>query len=254
MEVERAEIPKTRFDLRNDPDLPPESIVIPISEDSSWPELSPVYDREDSTKGSTNPKSHSNPFPWSKSRSGSVRVAATNLNPTASTPIISLPTKIQRPGFIYCRRPPPIFPKWRNSGSKKSGLPECEPGSPKVSCIGKVLSEREREKRRRKKEERKDKEIDNNKAGCWNGFSAILHCAGGGSSSRRPTEECRRNLEDVRPSPEVEEVRPSPEKAEIEVEEVEVVVVVPPAIGAMKKFSSGRRAAQWGDDVVEASA
>nr|ACN28462.1 unknown [Zea mays] len=39
-----------------DPDLPPESITIPIGDDAAFSELNPIYERDDSTKGSTNPK------------------------------------------------------------------------------------------------------------------------------------------------------------------------------------------------------
>jgi hypothetical protein len=59
---------------------------------------------------------------------------------------------------------------------------------------------------------------------------------------RSAVEEVQRQKrEETKPSPE-EEVRPSPEKLDTE--------ALPPGISAMKKFSSGRRAASWGDDVV----
>uniref|UniRef100_J3L629 Uncharacterized protein n=1 Tax=Oryza brachyantha TaxID=4533 RepID=J3L629_ORYBR len=61
-----------------DPDFPPESITIPIGDEVAFSELNPIYDRDDSTKGSTNPKSaagaSNGPIP-AKSRSNSTRIA-----------------------------------------------------------------------------------------------------------------------------------------------------------------------------------
>jgi hypothetical protein len=252
---------------RDDSDLPPDSIVVPITHEAIWQDLSTAYDSEDSTRGSTNPKSHSNPFPWSKAGSASNRVATTNLNATTSAPIIGLPAKIKRTGFISRHRPPSIFPKGRNSGSKKSGLADSEPGSPKVSCLGHVLSQRERERRRIQRQEKSETQNKAQSVTCCVGFSSFLHCGGDkkrrGSSteesevrqslsekSQAPTaievkisaleEIQRQKKEETKPYP--EEVRRSPEKLESE--------ALPPGISAMKRFSSGRRAASWGDDVV----
>lgn len=253
---------------RDDSDLPPDSVVIPISQETIWQDLNTAYDSEDSTRGSTNPKSHSNPFPWSKSGSASNRVAATNLNATTSAQIIGLPAKIQRTGFISCHRPPSIFPRGRSTGSKKSGLADSEPGSPKVSCLGHVLSQRERERRRIQRQESTETEKKEESVMCCAGFSSILHRRGDKKRRESRTEEDQvrkssleksaqstavelkrsaveeveqRKKEEIKLFPE-EEVRPSPEKLEME--------ALPPAISAMKRFSSGRRAASWGDDVV----
>lgn len=252
----------TSENVRDDSDLPPDSIVVPISQENIWQDFSTAYDSEDSTRACTNPKSYSNPFPWSKTGSASNRVAATNLN---STPIIALPGKTQRPGF--CHRPPSIFPKGRNTGSKKTGLADSEPGSPKVSCLGHVLSQRERGRRRIQRQERGETEKKKG-VSCCGGFKLKLHR---GSSDKRRREskteetevrqpppekpqtstvvEVRRSTvekvqqpekEETKPIP--EDVQPSPEKSEVE--------AAPPAISGMKRFSSGRRAASWGDDVV----
>lgn len=253
---------------RDDSDLPPDSIVVPITQDTIWQDLNTAYDSEDSTRGSTNPKSHSNTFPWSKTGSASNRVAATNLNATTSAPIIGLSAKIQRTGFISRHRPPSIFPRGRNSGSKKSSIADSEPGSPKVSCLGHVLSQRERERRRIQRQERSETENKEQRVTCCVGFSSILHCGGDKKRRESSTEEeaeVRQSLsensgaftalevkrlaaeevqrtkkEEMKLFP--EEIRRSPEKLETE--------AFPPAISAMKKFSSGRRAASWGDDVV----
>ncbi|KAJ4758525.1 hypothetical protein LUZ62_068900 [Rhynchospora pubera] len=255
----------TSENARDDSDLPPDSIVVPISQEIIWQDLGTAYDSEDSTRGGTNPKSHSNPFPWSKTASTSNRVAATNLNATTSSQIIGLPAKIQRPGFIQCHRPPSIFPKGRSSGSKKTGLTDTEPGSPKVSCLGHVLSERERVRRRRQREARREREFEEQGPGgfCCTGFSSILHCGGG---DRKRGEPCMEVAEFRQPSTEksqaskaaevvksaVKEIQ-KPEKEARRSPDVEVEAeVAPPAISAMKRFSSGRRAASWGDDVAVA--
>lgn len=253
----------TSENAREDSDLPPDSVVVPISQETIWQDFSTAYDSEDSTRACTNPKSTSNPFPWSKTGSASNRVAATNLN---STPIIALPGKIHRPGF--CHRPPSIFPRGRNNGSKKTGLADSEPGSPKVSCLGHVLSQRERGRRRIQSQERGEREKKKG-VSCCGGFKLKLHRGGGRDKKIResrteeaevrqpPPErsqpstvvEVRRSTveevqqpekEETKPIP--EDVQPSPEKSEVE--------AAPPAISGMKRFSSGRRAASWGDDVV----
>ena len=136
-----------------DHDFPPESITIRIGDDAAFSELNPIYERDDSTKGSTNPKSSAaaggacNPVPL-KARSNSARVAG---GPAAATAtFFGLPARI-RPAFT--RRQPSqgrILPDKRSGGTGE------EPRSPKVSCIGKVLSDRERCGRRRQRLEVSD--------------------------------------------------------------------------------------------------
>ncbi|KAG8078555.1 hypothetical protein GUJ93_ZPchr0007g5227 [Zizania palustris] len=197
-----------------DPDIPPESITIPIGDEAALSELIPIYDRDDSTKGSTNPKSAagvSNPIP-AKSRSNSARIAGA---PAAATSFFGLPASI-RPAFTR-RRPSQgrILPDKRSSGrgGGGSGEGEEEPRSPKVSCIGKVLSDRERYGRQRGRR-------------WWHGLVSFFLCTGGCSGRKKVA------LED----------NVSGDKQQEQ------------GIAAMRRFKSGRRTAAWVEEAFAAVA
>ncbi|KAJ1703157.1 hypothetical protein LUZ63_002936 [Rhynchospora breviuscula] len=241
----------------DDPDLPPESIVIPITDDTPWQYS--AYDSGESTREITNPKSHSNLFPWSKAGSNSNRVAATNLNATASAPIMGIPAKIKLPAFARSQSPASIFPRWRNSRSKKSVLANSEPGSPKVSCWGKVLSDREKQKLRKQREVTREIETKKETPSCCQGFSVIMACISDHAAKKREIGQLQ--LAEVYPSP-VNEFWPSPVKIDMnfkaeevrqQPDEAEALVATQTAgLGALKRLSSKRRAASWGGDVVVA--
>uniref|UniRef100_A0A453FZH4 Uncharacterized protein n=1 Tax=Aegilops tauschii subsp. strangulata TaxID=200361 RepID=A0A453FZH4_AEGTS len=193
------------------------SITIRIGDDAAFSELNPIYERDDSTKGSTNPKSSAaaggacNPVPL-KARSNSARVAG---GPAAATAtFFGLPARI-RPAFT--RRQPSqgrILPDKRSGGTGE------EPRSPKVSCIGKVLSDRERCGRRRQRR-------------WWRGVAAVFRC-GGGCASRGVGGGAGKKM--------------ALEESEYDEEEKEA------SVAAMRKFKSGRRAATWGEEALAAAA
>ncbi|KAH7671370.1 Calcium/calmodulin-dependent protein kinase protein [Dioscorea alata] len=218
----------------DDPDLPVESFEVRIGDEIDWVDLNAVYDRDDSTKGNTNPKSqHSSSAPptCDRRRSNSQRFSG-NLKPKA--PIIGLPNKLQYSGYLgrSTRRAPNsrIFPKKGGKGS----MPEHEPGSPKVSCIGKVLSEREKERRRiRRRESREERR------GGGKGFWASLLCCF--SADRGTAVEC---IEEESPVPSGNIPEPARRSSAANAADA-------PSLGAMKRFSSGRRAASWGGDEEE---
>ncbi|RWW17214.1 hypothetical protein GW17_00018864 [Ensete ventricosum] len=229
-----------------DPDLPPESIVVRIGSGRElfWAEVggAAVYERDDSTKGSTNPKAqaqaqqqHANP--GSRPRSNSQRFSG---GLQAKPPIIGIPGKIQNPsGYLgrSARRPAnaPIFPNKpdRRGGGRKSALPDEEPGSPKVSCVGKVLSERERDRRRRQRRGSSEQEEEEEAApsGCW----AMFFCSG--------AKQRRRNASASETVP-----VDSPAKATVERRTGAEPRLETPGLGSMKRFASGRRPASWGGD------
>ncbi|GJM92481.1 hypothetical protein PR202_ga08957 [Eleusine coracana subsp. coracana] len=205
-----------------DPDFPPESITIPIGDEVAFSELNPIYERDDSTKGSTNPKfaaaaGAANPIA-AKTRSNSTRVAGAAAPAAAGTTFFGLPAKIRPP---FSRRQPSqgrILPDKR--GGRGDG--EVEPRSPKVSCIGKVLSDRERHGRRRR----------SRRPGWWHGVVAMFRCdgccrsgsGGGGSAAKKMTADDEDGDE------------------------------LQPGITGMRRFKSGRRAASWGDEALAAAA
>ncbi|KAF0918550.1 hypothetical protein E2562_025153 [Oryza meyeriana var. granulata] len=211
-----------------DPDFPPESITIPIGDEVAFSELNPIYDRDDSTKGSTNPKSAangaSNPIP-AKSRSNSTRIAGA---PAAATTFFGLPASI-RPAFTR-RRPSQgrILPDKRSGGrgggggsGSRRGDGEEEPQSPKVSCIGKVLSDRERYGRSRGRR-------------WWRGLVAVFLCGGGcscqgGGGGRHARKKVA-----------LDEDHDGDDDKQ-------------PGIAAMRRFKSGRRTASWVEEAIAAA-
>ncbi|RCV28250.1 hypothetical protein SETIT_5G390400v2 [Setaria italica] len=205
-----------------DPDFPPDSITIPIGDEAAFVELNPIYERDDSTKGSTNPKFAAavvaNPVA-AKTRSNSTRVAGAPAA-AAGTTFFGLPAKIRPP---FSRRRPSqgrILADKRSGGggggstSSRGDGGEVEPRSPKVSCIGKVLSDRERHGRRRRR-----------RRGWWHGVAAMFRCDG---CCRAPRSASRKMaLEDD------DEHQPG--------------------IAGMRRFKSGRRAASWGEEALAAA-
>jgi hypothetical protein len=212
-----------RMPPQPDPDLPPESITIPIGDEVEFSELNPIYERDDSTKGSTNPKfaaaaaGAANPIA-AKTRSNSTRVASAPA--AAGTTFFGLPAKIRPP---FARRQPSqgrILPDKRAGGGGSRGDGEAEPRSPKVSCIGKVLSDRERHGRRRRR-----------RRGWWHGVVAMFRCdgccrAGGAGSAKKTTADDEDGDQQQQQQP---------------------------GIAGMRTFKSGRRAASWGDEALAAA-
>lgn len=231
-----------------DPTLAPDSARISISSAaddpvSAWLDnnLNPsvVYERHDSTKETTNPKSNnnnnnSNANP-KNSRSNSQRFSSSGggaggTNLKAEGPIFGLPARIRHVSCSVSRRPPPpstsgrIFPK-----KKKPIESEPEPTSPKVSCFGKVSSDRERTTTTATKD-------PDPKPGC---FACLFPCGGG----RRP-----KLLEED--DDDVVEMKSSStylSKSGVPVETAAAAAAAP-GLGGMKRFSSGRRPASWGGE------
>lgn len=206
-----------------DPDFPPDSITIPIGDDAAFSELNPMYERDDSTKGSTNPKSAAaavaNPTVAAKTRSNSTRAAGGAPPPPASgTTFFGLPARI-RPAFSR-RRPSQSQSQGRILRDKRAGG-EVEPRSPKVSCIGKVLSDRERHGRRRR-----------GRRAWWHGVAAMFRCDG----CARVARGASRNLA-------------APEDDGGEQQQQQQA-----GVAGMRRFKSGRRAASWGDEALAAAA
>ncbi|KAM0939724.1 putative calcium/calmodulin-dependent protein kinase [Dioscorea sansibarensis] len=210
--------------MAEDADFPPESFTIPIGDEIEWVDLNAVYERDDSTKGNTNPKSqHANVTATTDHRISNSKRFSGNLKPKA--PIIALPNKLQHSGYLgrSSRRPASgrIFIK----KDRSAGVAEREPGSPKVSCFGKVRSERERERERQRGTIR---QRDGGR-GFWMTFFC---CAGGdrGSSAEflaeqhsAPSWSKPSSLQTQMPAP-------------------------APGLEGMKRFASGRRPASWGGD------
>ncbi|XP_009416006.2 uncharacterized protein LOC103996745 [Musa acuminata AAA Group] len=240
----------------DDHDLPPESMVARVGSgrDLFWGEVGggAVYERDDSTKGNTNPKAQAqqqqqHAKPNYKPRSSSQRLSG---GLQSKPPIIGIPGKIQHhSGYLgrSVRRPANgrIFPKklarpgGDGGGRRKSAVPDEDPGSPKVSCIGKVLSERERDRCRRQRrlspseEEEKVGRVES--SGCWASLSAVICC---GDGERQAGSVTRQTTKGDSPAKTAAERRTTGEPAK-----------EPPGLAAMKRFASVRRPESWGVDL-----
>uniref|UniRef100_A0A0D9XP58 Uncharacterized protein n=1 Tax=Leersia perrieri TaxID=77586 RepID=A0A0D9XP58_9ORYZ len=231
-------------DLSGDP---PDSTRLRIGDDIAWSDVGGVYDRDDSLKENTNPKCllkniaggghiHNGNGSSSQRFSG-------NLKPTAA-PIIGISGKLggRKHHHHHGTAPPAMFPKKAVVGgggrNPKNAVPEHEPTSPKVSCIGKVLSERERARRRRPTRS----SHGGGGGGCCPGLGALFSR----SHSRKNAVDC---VDDQSPPP-----PPPPRRREIEEEATPAAAAaaaVAPALGGMMRFASGRRAAEWAAEMEE---
>ncbi|CAN6374108.1 unnamed protein product [Urochloa humidicola] len=214
---------------------PPESTRLHIGDDIAWSEINGVYDRDDSLKENTNPKCLLKNHPHHTG--GSSQRFSGNLKPTAA-PIIGLSAgKLGAARRNHQNHPPAIFPKKAKTGgggrAPKVAVPE--PESPKVSCIGKVLSDRERARLGRTPRPRGS----SRQPGCC-GFLMRR------SRSRHSVVECV----DKSPPP-MPPLAEAARRKEMKVAEEEVPVAAAPGLGGMRRFASGRRAAEWAAEMEE---
>ncbi|EES16653.1 uncharacterized protein LOC8066975 [Sorghum bicolor] len=216
---------------------PPESMQLRLGDDIAWSEINGVYDRDDSLKENTNPKSVFKNHPGAVSGGSSQRFSG-NLKPTAA-PIIGLSRKLG--GSVRRHQhPPAMFPKKAKTGgggrAPKAAVPE--PGSPKVSCIGKVLSDRERARLGHRPPRGGARA-----PGCCGGLGLLMRRS---RSRHSGVVEC---VDQSPPFPPLADVAPRRREVEAEEEEEEEVTVAEPALapglGGVRRFASGRRAAEW---------
>ncbi|RCV37088.1 hypothetical protein SETIT_8G034900v2 [Setaria italica] len=221
---------------------PPESTRLRVGDDIAWSEINGVYDRDDSLKENTNPKCLLKNHPHHNN--GSSQRFSGNLKPTAA-PIIGLSGKLGGGGRRQHNHPPAIFPKKAKTGgggrAPKAAVPE--PGSPKVSCIGKVLSDRERARLGRPPRTRGS----SRQPGCCGGLGFLMRR----SRSRKSAVEC---VDQSPPPPSLPPLAEAPRRRreEKEVEpEPEATTAAAPGLGGMRRFASGRRAAEWAAEMED---
>lgn len=242
------------------PDSPPESFCLSKDAELDWFDRNAFYERKESQKGNSNSNStYLNPNPSSTSQR-----FATTLKTKPS--IIGLPkpqktivdTKLKR----NCKPAnTPWFPK-RSGSTLKSDATLAEPSSPKVSCMGRVRSKRDR--RRLKNRQRsasesgtaKSKHEKREKTGLLSKFRSIF-----GSGLKKGTKSETKSG-DLRESPsmnggkvmshDIRERLPPGDKDALprKSEARRSVDSEPVGLGGMKRFTSGRRSDAWADDVV----
>ncbi|KAK7337241.1 hypothetical protein VNO77_17806 [Canavalia gladiata] len=234
------------------PDSPPESFWLSRDEEYDWWDRNAVYERKESTKGHSNSNSTSlNPG------SNSQRFS---LNLKSKAAILGLP-KPQKTSFTDAKnrrnhKPSNIglFPK-RNVSVGKSESSLVEPSSPKVSCMGRVRSKRDRNRRLRSSRkscsdmdpEKPDR--TGKKSGFFESFRAIFRSGRRGKATRKtghPVAEsvATTSVNYSKPRDSIWSVN------DVSFEETisrnSLSESEPPGLGGMMRFASGRRAASWG--------
>ncbi|KAB1222579.1 hypothetical protein CJ030_MR2G004939 [Morella rubra] len=237
-------------------DFPPESFWLSKDAELDWFDQHAFYERKDSAKGNSN-STNLNP----NTNSSSQRFSLTFKSKAS---IIGLP-KPQKPCYVdaknrrYCKTGNMrLFPK-RSGSAHKSEAQLVEPSSPKVSCIGRVRSKRDRSRRLRNRQrssepvvKEKDKSAVKRKTGLFASFRAIFRSGCKDKSvhltDAPPTESPPRRsattgarhsaASDIDASyPE-----PVPRKSVSEVEA--------PGLGGVMRFASGRRSDSWAGDLA----
>ncbi|KAK6139841.1 hypothetical protein DH2020_026416 [Rehmannia glutinosa] len=225
-------------------DFPPESFWLSKDAEYDWFDRNAFYERKDSTKGNSN-SANLNPHINPSSNSNSQRFSV-NLKSKAS--IIGLP-KTQKTTFADTKRrtckPPNIrlFPK--RSGSAGKSTTPVEPGSPKVSCMGRVRSKRCRRRSNSLKRTEKPAEISaKQKTGF---YSKVIGMFRSKKSHRKPSRSGSRKVVEVLMEEPVG-VEPQRRSVSVKVREVPVgaePVSEAPGLGGMKRFASGRQSGSW---------
>ncbi|KAG2309174.1 hypothetical protein Bca4012_081908 [Brassica carinata] len=197
-------------------DFPPESYFLSKDARLEWLTDNAFFDRRESHRGNSvninsNPNSNPNSQRYSKpSIIGLPKPQNTCLNEAKQRRNVGKNDKNKNSVFL----------KRVGSRTKSTDLSQLEPSSPKVSCMGRVRSKRERSRRmRRQKSVRPEKPNRVKKPGFMGSFRAIF-CIGGGcklASSRGAHEDIRSRLP-------TENVEPGAT-----------------GLGGMTRFASGRR-------------
>ncbi|OMO68356.1 hypothetical protein COLO4_29723 [Corchorus olitorius] len=226
------------------PDFPPESFWLSKDAELDWFDRNAFYERKDSQKGNSvsnstnlNPNINSN----NNSQRFSLRKSKASIiglpKPQKSCFVDSKNRKNCKPGNTR------LFPK--RSGSVKSDPPLVEPSSPKVSCMGRVRSRRDRN-RRLKKNRQKPSEVETIKekttrkrSGFFSSFRAIFGSSGKARDQHAlPVAPSPPRNSDIRmrlPPDDRDAIAIAQEIAE------DKPVAEPVGLGGMKRFASGRR-------------
>ncbi|MED6161715.1 hypothetical protein PIB30_063329 [Stylosanthes scabra] len=259
------------------PDSPPESFWLSRDQEYDWWDRNAVYERKDSTKGNSNTNSNSNSnstnlnpnFNSNNTNSNSQRFS---LNIKSKAAIIGLP-KPQKSTFVDSKHRrnhklgnSGLFPK-RSSSVAKSESSLYEPSSPKVSCMGRVRSKRDRNRRLRNSRRsssvaEKEKPAKTcKKPGFFESFRAIFR-SGRRDKPDKKTGSLQGEDTSVENSVVVEaSSKARPRRSTESMNDASFAESVtrnsvsdgePPGLGGMMRFASGRRSESWvaGEPVI----
>ncbi|TKY53100.1 hypothetical protein E2542_SST24623 [Spatholobus suberectus] len=244
-------------------DSPPPSFWLSGDAEYDWWDRNAVYERNESTKGNSistnlNPNSNCNSQRFSK-----------NLKSKAA--IIGLP-KPQKTSFADAKsrrnhRPANarLFPKRTASGGGKSENSVVEPSSPKVSCIGRVRSKRDRNRRLRTRQRsisstatvvtaasscgvtrQKSSRSQRKKTGFFESVRAIFRTGRRGKPVQKPDLLPPRDSSSKKKRSYSKKERGGSMESRNDASFVESVSSEPRGLGSMNRFASGRRSESWG--------
>ncbi|GER43423.1 methylmalonic aciduria type A homolog [Striga asiatica] len=215
-------------------DFPAESFWLSKDAEHDWVDRNAVYQRKESTRGNSNLNGSSSQRSSAKSKAS----------------VIGLP-RAQRTAFTDSNRRACKAAKARlfPTKGKKSAVPEAEPASPKVSCMGRVRSKRGRLRDLSDSPRAEGKQAEKSGTGggeerrsgfCAKVMSFFRFKKGRGEPYRSGSGK----------------VAEGPEEPAAEPPRRSVVLRAggePPALGGMVRFSSGRRSGTWAaEEIIQA--
>ncbi|XP_068663224.1 uncharacterized protein [Aristolochia californica] len=244
--AEKPDVPVTP------PDFPAESFRLPKEDVIEWFDRNAFYERKQSTRGNANSgPSHGSNLNPNSSNSSSQRISVKSKAQILGLPKLPDSGQLRRTFRQSCR-PPSIrfFPK--QGGKQAADPPLTEPSSPKVSCIGRVRSKRDKRLRRSKR--RDDSGKDETKAAkkekkqsLWRSLRSMLRFCG--HQQERSVASDGTSLPTGFP-PGLGE-NSAIDAVQIALAAKPTGQSAPPSLGDLRRFSSGRRSASWGGLEVE---
>ncbi|XP_057548259.1 uncharacterized protein LOC130826709 [Amaranthus tricolor] len=245
--------PEKEIPTNSHPDYAPESFWLSKDAELDWLDRNAFLDRRDSGKGSS---TNLNPIHVSV---GSQRYSG-NLKSKAS--LIALP-KPQKQNYAEVKsrrhcRPSSVrlFPKRSEPVGGKPLVALTEPGSPKVSCMGRVRSRKDRSRRGKNRKKVTEpglvrvKSVKERKNGFWKNVRSIFRSKGNKLECRenQTEEDCVTALKKKNSS--LKKKRGFSSNNNLNYDgSCEMSPVEPPGLGAMKRFASGRKSDAWAGDV-----
>jgi len=225
-------------------DYAPESFFLSRDAELEWLDQNAYIERKNSGKGPTSANLNPNPNPNSNSNSNPNSIYGLQRHLKSKASILGLPMP-QKPNYTEAKNRRPLrpasirlFPKRSESIGRKPAATLSEPSSPKVSCMGRVRSRRDR---RKQTESMGTKSVKTTKVGFWNNFRSMFQSRGDkiGCKGAEPDGE------PVVPGPR----RGSNSRRKYGGSSSESTPGEPPGLGAMNRFASGRKSDAWADEI-----
>ncbi|XP_028782378.1 uncharacterized protein LOC114738486 [Neltuma alba] len=241
---------------QRNPDSPPEAIWLSRDEEYDWWDRNAVYERKESTKGNSNstnlnPNPNSNSQRFSSSFASKASIIGLPKPQKTSLYVDAKNRRSHKPGNVR------LFPK-RSASVGKSESAVIEPSSPKVSCMGRVKSKRDRNRRFRNRQRPSSETAAAQEKPAWSGrrkygflerFRAIFR------SNRKDNPVQKSDLKQVDLSPRSESKNTESRDKTASGQEASLAEGIPrksasesepPGLGGMMRFASGRRSESWG--------